>query len=556
MRTTQAQVVVALALALSLGSFARPALGQPVIRVEAQTRIELSTARVDGSTRVRAVLFDDQGALVAGAPLAIRIADATGQLLAARPRVLTGNDGAVEIALPAIEERISVDARFAGDDYRGQADAVELLDTRLALVELKITAPSPAIDLRERAVPVRVRARSSGGVAGLRVALNDEIGSALGTAITDGDGVAEIAVETSALGGPGPSKLIAHTDADDTRAAAIAELSIVRWLPSETTLALAQAGQQAIRARGEVRANGRGVAGALVGLFTPRGDHVATLRADDHGRYAGTLDQRKVGERGARAIELDARFESDAPWIGSSRSPLARLELATQSTYSWYWLALTPALVALLTWWLSRRRGAIELEPQPKERAEAGVALAQTKPRAVRLHHFTCVVLDARTGRSVGDATVELASDGAASTRVHSDPRGAIRSDELASGSYALLFEAPGYRALRATLDVPHRGEWSGAHVRLENLRDVAVRAWSPLAQQLAGKPEQANALTVREAILRAAQGSTAPPSFANEALQRTERAAYAQPAPSDEDVDHVERDASTLLRSNVAPRE
>jgi hypothetical protein len=138
---------------------------------------------------------------------------------------------------------------------------------------------------------------------------------------------------------------------------------------------------------------------------------------------------------------------------------------------------------------------------------------------------------------------------------VHSDARGTIHSEELASGSYQLSFEAPGYRALRATLEVPHRGEWSGAHVRLESLRDVAVRAWSPLAQQLAGKPEQANALTVREAILRAAHGSTAPPGFASEALQRTERAAYAQPSPSDEDVDRVERDADALLRSNVAPR-
>jgi hypothetical protein len=305
-----------------------------------------------------------------------------------------------------------------------------------------------------------------------------------------------------------------------------------------------------------VRANERGIAGAMVGLFTPRGDHVATLRADGAGRFDGTFAPKELGERNARDIELEARFESDAPWIGGSRSERVRLELAAPSGYSVYWLALTPAVIALLLWWLSRRRAALELPPPAKERAEAGVALAQAKPRAVRLHHLACLVLDARTGRPVADATLTIELAGAATGSIRGDARGAIRSDELATGSYQLLFEAPGYRALRVAVEAPHRGEWSGAHVRLESLRDVAVRAWSPLAVQLASKPDQANAITVREAIVRSALRSSAQPSFASEALERTERAAYERAAPTDEDVQRVEHDASTLLRSNVEPRE
>jgi hypothetical protein len=562
MRTIPGQVVATLGLSLALGLFmaARPcrsATAQPVIRVEAQTRLELSTTRADRATRVRALLLDDQGAPVAGAPIAIRIADASGQPLAERPRVLTGDDGVLEIVLPAIDEQISVNARFAGDDFRAAASAVELLDTRLALVELRFSAPSGGvIDLQQAFVNARIRARSEAGVKGVRIELSEDGGSSLGAALTDADGVVQIAIATKALREPGPGKLIATTQADATRAAASAELPIVRWLPSQTSLTLSQASRQGVRARGGVRANDRGIAGAMVGLFTPRGDHVATLRADHAGRFEGTFDPEQLGERNARDIELEARFESDAPWIGGSRSERVRLELAAPAGYSAYWLALTPAVIALLLWWLSRRRAALELPPPAKERAEAGVALAQTKPRAVRLHHLACLVLDARTGRPVKDATLTIELAGAATSIVRGDARGAIRSDELAAGSYQLLFEAPGYRALRVAVEAPHRGEWSGAHVRLESLRDVAVRAWSPLALQLASKPDQANAITVREAIVRSALRSSAQPGFASEALERTERAAYERASPTDEDVQRVEHDASTLLRSNAEPRE
>jgi 5-hydroxyisourate hydrolase-like protein (transthyretin family) len=562
MRTTQGQVVAALALGLALGLSMAPRLlgaarAQPVIRVEAQTRLELSTTRTDRATRVRALLLDDQGRPVAGAPISIRIAGASGQPLAERPRVLTGSDGAFEIALPAVDERISVDARFAGDDFRSPTSALELLDTRLALVELRFSEPSGGvIDLQQEVVNARVRARSEAGGEGVRIELSDDKGVALGTAVTDAEGVVQLAIATKALREPGPGKLIATALPDATRAGASAELSIVRWLPSRTSLTLKQAGRNAVRASGEVRANERGLPGAMVGLFTPRGDHVATLSADPTGRFEGKLDPKTLGERNARSIELEARFESDAPWIGSSRSGRVQLGLAAPSGYSVYWLALTPAAIALLLWWLGRRRSALELEPPAKERAEAGVALAQARPRAVRLHHLACIVLDARTGRPVADATLTIELAGAASRSMRSDARGAIRSDELAPGSYQLVFEAAGYRALRVSVDAPHRGEWIGAHVRLESLRDVAVRAWSPLALQLASKPDQAHAITVREAILRSAQRSTAQPSFASEALERTERAAYERTAPTDDDVQRVEDDASALLRSNAEPRE
>lgn len=562
MRTTQGQVVAGLALGLALGlsmsALSRgSARAQPVIRVEAQTRLELSTTRAEQATHVRALLLDDQGAPVAGVPIAIRIADASGQPLAERPRVLTGSDGAFEIALPAVDERISVEARFAGDDFRSATSAVELLDTRLALVELRFSEPAGGIiDLQQEIVNARVRARSEAGAEGVRVELRDDSGASLGTALTDSEGVVQLAIETKAWREPGPGKLIATTLPDATRAAASAELSIVRWLPSRASLTLKQTSRQAVLASGEVRAKERGIAGAMVGLFTTRGDHVATLRADSEGRFNGSFDPKTLGERNARIVELEARFESDAPWIGSSRSERVRLELGTPSGYRVSWLALTPAAIALLLWWLSRRRSALELEPPAKERAEAGVALAHARPRAVRVHHLACLVLDARTGRPVPAATLTIELPGAGSERIHGDTRGAIRSDELAPGSYRLLFEAPGYRALRVEVDAPHRGEWTGAHIRLESLRDVAVRAWSPLALQLASKPDQAQAITVREAILKSAQRSTAQPSFASEALERTERAAYQRAAPTDDDVQRVEHDVSTLLRSNAEPRE
>ena len=191
-----------------------------------------------------------------------------------------------------------------------------------------------------------------------------------------------------------------------------------------------------------------------------------------------------------------------------------------------------------------------------KKDAEAGVALAQTRPRAARPAGIACTVLDARTGRAVPAATLVLEHASGTST-VHSDARGALRVEQLAAGSYQLLFSAAGYRALQTSLEAPHRGEWIGAHVRLESLRDVAIRAWSPLAAQLTGKAEHSVAITVREAIHRAApEQAVAQQSFASAALVRAERAAYEQAAPSDDDVRRVEQDASELLRVNQGRRD
>lgn len=556
MRTRPAQVVALAATAAAL--LAASVQAQPVIRVEAQTRIELSAGRTERGTQLRLVLLDDQGAPVANAALAVRIADSVGQPLWTRPRALTATDGVVEIALPRIEERISVEAHYAGDAFHAGTDAMQLLDTRLARVELKFTAPaSTTIDLREPTLSVRIRARTEGTAAGLRIELLDESGNQLGARETDDEGVVALTVQRDQLGLPGAGKLIARAQGDVAHSAALVELPIVRWLPSQISLALSSQRANRVRASGTVRVGAQAIAGAPVGLFGPGGNHVATLRADDQGRYSGDLDRRALGERAGRSLELEARFESDAPWIGSSRSPMITLRLPAAPSYSFFWLALTPALIAAALWWLGRRRPALEPEITANEGAQAGVALAHIKPRAARPQGISCLVLDARTGRALPGARLEITHADGSLTLAHGDARGAIRIEAMAPGSYQLQFGAPGYRALSARLEAPHRGEWIGAHVRLESLRDVAIRAWSPLAQRVAGAPEQAVAITVREAIQRAAPRQDAAHfRLASEALQRAEQAAYAPGAPSDEDVVRVENDASELLQTSSPRRE
>jgi hypothetical protein len=108
----------------------------------------------------------------------------------------------------------------------------------------------------------------------------------------------------------------------------------------------------------------------------------------------------------------------------------------------------------------------------------------------------------------------------------------------LAAGTWEVRFEAPGHAIERATVTLPHRGDWTGVTVRLESWRH---RAWTILrgAVERAGLPGWERS-TIREVV--------APADATIRSLGgAVERAVYDRTAPDADAIAELEARAKEV---------
>lgn len=551
MPTKRSRVVCLLLCSVGLSSHSS---AQPSVRVAAGSNLELEAVRATQSVRIRGALTDDQGRGIEDAIVWIRIERPSGGPILERSAARTSAEGFAELKIVSAEPAMRIHARFAGDDYHPSAERDMTFEVDRAAVSLRFVAPpSGLLDLDQAEHTVSVRASSEAGASGLGLMLEDEHGRELARGSTDATGTLSFELASLSLGDPGVGKLIARAPSDALRSEGRVEIAVLRFRATQLSLAVVSQGRTRARVAGSLRANGIGVAHATVGIFDGRGEHVATIETNGKGELRHDIELTSLlgADDEAEAASVRARYFSEAPWLGSSESAPVPITVDASRTSDLFWLFGTPLTLAMILAWLrNRRRNADVIAPRDA-RTDAGVALSRTRHAtlgAAAEHAVVVLILDATRGTPIANAVLHIddpsSTDARAQTRAEANASGEIRIAAVARGSHRARFEAPGYRALEASLRAPHRGEWINAVVRLENLRDTALNAWSPVALRVWHSEERARATTVRETLQRA---------DAVAALARTELVAYGRGTPTEPQVQSIESDAASEVSKHAS---
>lgn len=517
----------------------------PTVVVRAASRIELHAAHRNGEAHIRGALLDDLDQPLSGRRVALDVRDSRGAAVARRI-ASTAADGSFRVDLRLPVDHYTVHAEFAGSPHLGRAEREFEIDLARTPVTLRIMRPGPAVDLEQPRVRLAVRASSARGGEGLPIKIEDELGRPLARGRTGAAGIFERELASEALGPAGVGRLVVETPGDATRSSARTQSSLVRVRPTTLTLQAEASDGAALRLDGALRANDSGLGDKAIGLFDGS-RHLGSVLTERDGSFTWRGPAAGVQADAGEELALQARFDSDAPWLGSSRSETLHVKLTPESAPGALLLLLPCAACLLLMWWMERgaeaRRQEVATE-RGGDAPEVGIHAAPSRRLRPTLWNVAGEVRDAGQPRPISHADVELIADGGGHViTLHADADGAFDSGALEAGAWTLRVVAPGYAPSASRVTVPHRGEWSAACVRLESLRDAAVRAFEPAARAVLPAGAPLTQSTAREVLHRATRLNRAG-ELLRELTSRVERAAYGPTPPTRSDVERIARDA------------
>ena len=586
--------------ALAQGPLA--AVAQPTVQVVADSRIDIESHRTPGSVRIKGRLLDDMDAPLSATSIELRIRSGglPQDLVRSLESDAEGNFG-TELSLPI--GTYEVQARYRGDSLRRGVTQTQALDLTRAQVRLRFVSPTTRlIDLDDDHVEVVVAASSAEGASDLPLMLSDGDGQPLARGSTDAEGRFWAQVPTSAIGGDARARLIATTRADARRAAGRASLDVIgRRRPRLELAASAEPRAQQLQIEGRLLTRTGPLARRAIELRL-NGQRLATLPTDVQGHFRHTqqLEADELPEDGR--LRIDARFESDAPWLTSSRAKPVELTMLPPEPANATWLALPLLLCGVGLWWLARRARRLEPEPlrTPPPRPLPGVRVGQAQRLSLHTHQGVGGwVRDLATGQPIPGAQVVLLGPDSRPLQVLADSQGRFAAQALAAGNHRLQARTEQHVPVETQLTIPHRGEWNQMDIRLESLRARALRPFRPVALELLRHDGRLfDVLTPREALARygysapAGTGADSPPAAQpdrdgrqafpaarpapdaagqaavggeanirgardrartttqalNQLAQRVERAAYGPQTPSMDEIAHIDADAEGAL--------
>ncbi len=524
---------------------AASAQAQPTVLVRADTRIELRVERNDeGEVHLIGTLRDDLGAPVAGVPIDVaawREVHAAGPLRwTAHPH--TDAAGSFDVLVQA-EDGWWASASFAGTELYLGTEARQRLDLSLAHVSLMLHVDSAGVlDLDVPEHVVRVETSSSAGGADLTVSLRNELGVTLASGRTDLSGMVSLTVPSALLGPPSAGRLVALSEADAVRSAAQAEVPIVRLRATRLSLSLLDRDDTVARVGGVLEDSSGPRARDAIGVYAS-GRHLGTAATGEDGRFELSFPLSELSGLGAE-VPVQARFSSDAPWIGTSESaPLVlsfrpQLFDATSMVAAGSLLALLAVLASLF--WVRRRAPAAIAPPAPNQSSLSLGARGRAKSSVV-----SGVLRDARTQAPLAHAQVTL---GARQVECDGDGAFSLVADP---GRSQLVVSAPGYEAFEVPITAPHRGEHIGMSLNLLSMRDLALAPLRPIALRLLPSAELWSLWTQRELLSALRKAGREPPEL-GELIDRVERACYANEAPAEEEL-HAIRALAARVEAGVA---
>jgi hypothetical protein len=498
---------------------------QPIVRVRAETRIELDVRRDLETLLVRGALRDDAGEPVEGRTISVLVRPEGGTTIASlQPR--TDAAGRFEARVTAAPGSYQVEATFVAEpDLVGSSARIVLdrLRAHVVLVVELVGGSRLSLDAMEQ--EIHVVATSAAGGHALSIEITDEVGTPIAEGTTDGMGRLLTRVPSTSLGPAAAGRLVVRSEGDDTRSPAQTEVPIVRF--RATSIRWLDASSE-LRAGTSLRGRLETATGPLerraVGVFVD-GRHVATRLTGPDGELVVPLDPAMA--TGPEA-EIVARFESDAPWLATAVSDPRRLAVAAPRPRAVPYLVVASAFLAVgVALWLRRRPTS---EERATRRSLPGVEQARPASLRAQFRGVTGAVVQASSQRPLAGVTI---SCGARSTTTGSDGRFVL---EVPDGSLVLTAEAPGFETERQRIASPHRGEWLGMVVRLESRRDLAARQVLDVLGPLV--PQDLVAVATDRELLRVARTGQRAEVVA--LVDAAEKVIYGEAPPEAADLEHV----------------
>jgi hypothetical protein len=554
-------------------ALAGSAAAAPVLDVRARTRLLIDgVARTGSGVRVRGGLTDASSPEgVSGREVLVTVEgqDAT---------ATTGRAGRFDVYVVATGTRVSVAARFAGDDlYAASSFDARVYDAARAQLSLEIEAPGE-VDATADTTEAVIVATSEEGPEVVRVALHAGEASGagvlrdLGVATSDEKGVARVEITRASLGRPGEKRLVARFEGSDSLNPAEAEATFVLATGTQIAdlelpdLPIRHERRFAVSAR-LIDSEGAPVSGAMVGL-EHEGRRLHEAVTDGAGRFSLRAAAADLGP-GAWTVFVNHR--STFAWRRGTRSGPIPLEIARpRPVPAWVSVAAFSTTLfavglyavlrarpweALAAMWRARRRRPESAPDQPlsdeEEAPEPGLKLARpgliSTLRRAADHLMSGRVRDLVRGAPVAGARLVLTLGEERLERL-TDGNGHFEV-ELGPGAWRIQISAHGYVTETVTAAVPHRGELRGARIDLLPVRERVFALYREIAAPLLPRPELWGVWTPREILDRVRRER---PAGAFAALTDLVEEAYFAKAVADERIIELTRAAVAAARAEA----
>lgn len=523
---------------------------EPLVRVRAESRIELGVAHQELGMSVSGALRDELGTPLMQRPLALeaRALDDSGEPW--RVTVETDENGRFSLDLADADRDYRLLATFAGDATHRGVRVERKVERARADVRLELRLPQGnAIDLDADTFAVHSVAESDAGGDGITMRLLDETGREIARGVTNSQGKLALNVPTALLGTPGAGLVRIESMRDARRAEAQTEARIVRRRAVMVSLR-ADAGPfeagNPIRVTGEVRTRGGPRAGVPVGLFATT-QHLETVVTNAEGKFEGQLWIDTL----PGPLAITARTEADATGAYAISEARLLLTIVPARPLPIGWIAGLLAICGGVLWLAAvlRKRRALNEGTAQEEEVVAGASIRPARAQGRRdRHRVHGRALDARNDGAIVGARVAVMHEKAEGSCVlATDAYGRFASPVLLSGRARVRIEAGGYVATETEIEIPHRGEWSAFVVRLDSLRARALLPYRRLLLRALPSARAWGIWTTREAKDWLAERVPQEREALAALTLQVERACYASQPPSEGEVSEIEQGAEAL---------
>jgi len=440
---------------------------------------------------------------------------------------------------------------YAGDHYYASTQLQRLVDLSKATVRINVRFKR-ALDASRptQRVELALFANDKPVAGSVLILVNKKIIARVPVPATS----LELALNTAALGKPGPLRLQFHFPETPLLNAADAELRSMLVTPVKLSLKTEQSQlphDKTLTLRGSLRDSQGAIARATVSLQA-MGHHVLSAVTGTQGKYRFQLAARDFPPG---PLDLRATFSPTVPWRKSAKSPSVEVEVLpprplSVRAYAISTLGTFLALLLLLGWrqrhFLLPKRHQAEAEIIATDDTPAAAALegglVRGRSRHIRRHELGIAgtVWDPADHQPIAGARVIVFPASCDPIETQSDERGSFTLHPLPAGEHQVEVSSKGYLRERFTITLPHRGRLHGMRVNLIAVRVQLLEVYRTVARLRLPRPALWARWTPRDLLVHLGEPSRSPLAKLSGLLERS----YWGTETPDED---VLRDAKRL---------